>query len=198
MKLSPFFRHTVVATTLCCMANSASASDFYFGIGLGSGELDVNTRRLFAGVDANADSIDESVIAGEVMAGLQFENGVLAEIARDDFDSVGFPFAALFLGRLEYGATRVSAGYAPEPAGRFGFVGKLGLSFWGIDAVESPFLNPGDEERVSRDGQSLYLQLGGEFHVTKRWRLGVSYDLADTDVGNARALKLNTRYVFKP
>lgn len=192
-----FFRQAVVATIVGCVTTGVAASDFYLGIGLGGGDLDVDTRRLFSDPNDSGGSITDSLLASELSAGLQFDSGLLAEIARDDYESFSIPFAFLLAGTVDYGATRINVGYAHEPEGRFGFVGKVGLSFWDVDVTESPFANPGDEEVASRSGQSLYLQLGGEFHITQRWRVGASFDFTDTNVGSAQAFKLNMRYVFK-
>lgn len=187
------------ATLLCAFIASpfAAANDFYLGFGLGGGDVEASPAEFSDSPDVIDETAGDNVAASEVFAGLQFESGLLLEIARDDYDTLSIPFGTLFTGSVDYSATRLSVGIAPEPSGRFGFVGKLGLSFWDLELTESPFLNPGSEDRSSRNGEALYLQIGGEFHVTPRFRIGTSFDFTDTDAGNAQALKFNLRYVFK-
>lgn len=177
-------------------APAASANNFYLGFGFGGGDIEADAAEFSDNPDVLSDTAGEGVAASEIFAGMQFDSGLLLEVARDDYDTFDLFLTPLLQGDVNYSATRLSVGIAPETASRFGFVGKLGLTFWDLELTESPLANPGSEAVSSRDGTALYLQVGGEFRVTQGLRLGASFDYTDTDAGSAQAIKLNLRYLF--
>ncbi len=186
-------RAIVSAAALLLITSLAHAeADFYLGLGLGGGDVDLNGDVSGSGDFDTVDLGGERALTGEVTSGVQFNPGWLAELSIVDYENLSL----LLVDSVSYDAVRLGIGYAPQPTGRFGFVGKIGIAFWDLELRESPLFNSGSEATFNTDGEDLYLQVGGEFHATDRWRIGAAYDYSDADFGDVSALRLNTRYLF--
>ncbi|MEM6638493.1 MAG: outer membrane beta-barrel protein [Pseudomonadota bacterium] len=178
-------------------ANVAHADgQFYLGFGLGAGDVDAAPNAFISSPNVVDDQSTDTVFASEFLVGYQFDNGLTIDLAFDDYESTGILFAPLLTGQLKYNATRINLGYASKPSGRLSFVGKLGLNIYDLELTESPLLNPGPEDSLSQDGTSLYLELGGDWHISQNGRLGLSWSFTDTDAGDVSAIKLRYRYLF--
>ena len=191
-------RHLIAGLAFALASPAALAADFYLGLAIGSGDIEVDLGEFTENPDVVDELAGDGVLATELSLGWHFDSGVMLDLSLDEYDTFNFvPFTPLLVGNVDYSATRVAVGYAPRTEQRVNFVGKVGVAFYDLELTESPFLNPGSEDSASRNGESFFLQVGAEVRVMRSFNVGGHFDFSETDFGRASALRLQLRYTFK-
>ena len=192
------WRLLVAGAVLVFTSPAAQAADFYLALSVGGGDVEVDLGEFTDNPDVVDELAGDGVFGSELSLGWHFDSGLMLDLSQDEYDTFSFaPFAPLLIGKVDYSATRVAVGFAPKTENRVGFVGKLGVAFYDLELTESPFLNPGSEDTASRNGESIFVQLGAEVRVMRNFNVGGNFDFTEADFGRASALRLQLRYTFK-
>lgn len=180
----------VFACVFCFfIQHQVQAGDFYIGLGLGFGDVDIE-REFFPEVTSlTTDS--NSVLVTDALIGYEFDNGFFVDLGIESYDTINLLAIA---DETDLNTTRLGLGYVIPSESRFKFYGKTGINFWQLELTESIFLNPGPEAMGKRSGEDLFLQIGTEYHFNDRFRLGLSYDYSNNDFGETTGGKVTMKW----
>jgi hypothetical protein len=178
----------VLATVLSALPSAACLGQgVNLSLGGGAGDLSVDTGAISSGPE------DEDTFVGEFGVGYRFANNVLVEGS----GSSGFNVTALILGgSYEFQEARLMAGYAFPVTEKLHIVPTLGVSFWQLEAVESPlfFFLPIANQTTS--GTDAAWRLAGEYYFSPRFGAYFSYSGTRPDFGSFSLLSFGWKIQF--
>jgi hypothetical protein len=185
LKPSAYVLATVVAIfpSAACLGQGVNLL-----VGGGGGDLSVDTAAAIANSGGNEDTF-----VGELGVGYRFPNNVVIEGS----GSTGFNVTAFLLGgSYEFQEARVMAGYAFPVTEKLRLVPTLGMSFWQLDAVESPFLFFVPFARRTTSGTDAAWRLAGEYYFNQRFGAYFSYSGTRPDFGSFSLLSFGMKVQF--
>jgi hypothetical protein len=157
-------------------------------VGGGGGDLSVDTAAAVSNSGGNEDTF-----VGELGVGYRFANNVAIEGS----GSTGYNMTAFLLGgSYEFQEARVMAGYAFPVTEKLRLVPTLGVSFWQLEAVESPFLFFVPFARRTTSGTDAAWRFAGEYYFSPRFGAYFSYSGTRPDFGSFSLLSFGMKVQF--
>jgi hypothetical protein len=172
-----------VLPSLACVGQGINLS-----LGGGGGDLSVDTG---AAISNGAE--DEDTFVGEIGVGYRFANNVLIEGS----GSTGFNVTALILGgSYEFQEARLMAGYTFPVTEKLRIVPTLGVSFWQLEAVESPLFFFLPIANRTSSGTDAAWRLAGEYYFSQRFGAYFSYSGTRPEFGSFSLLSFGMKIQF--
>ena len=162
-------------------------SGFYFGVGVGSGNVEANFGDT--GIPNLPSSIDEDDTAYKIFAGFNFDLPSIILSVEAGYVDLGEPDIDVGVGDLVFDPTGIHLwGIAAYEAGPVDLFAKLGYIEWDLD-VELL------DESFSDSGSDMGYGLGLAFNAGPVQIRG-EYEMYDIDDGDASMLSLGLVYQF--
>jgi hypothetical protein len=178
----------IVFFLLLFVTLSSYAGDFYVTPGIGRGEIKVKPEYSFSGQKQTNNNFGLGAAVG-----YEFDSNVLVEshFYRSETDSIFSAFDS-----YRFSQTRFLIGYAFDVNLKFRIIPKIGYSQWDLDGEEGMFLNPGDEERSSIDGNTSFAQIDFEFPIRDWFSINTSYTNTNFDFGKVQTIHAGVKFKF--
>ena len=178
------FRVLVASILLIGLQFNLQAEGLYLGFGLGAGDVAIDAGS-FSEITSSEDT--DGVALNELVIGYEFNNNLALEVA--DYNR-GNLFSDTELDDVNLG---VIYNFPSQTSTNF-FV-KSGIKFWSLDFTRGGGLFSSGEPRTSKkSGEDIFIQLGLDYSFYDSFKLGVAYDLSNTEFGQIRGGKITFKW----
>ena len=174
----------ILVLTFSLSMQAIHAEGLYVGLGIGGGDVVVDAG-AFPEVTLSKDT--DGVLLSELILGYKFNNNLSIEVANYN--------RATFFGGTELDDVNLGLAYDFSSQSNTNFFVKSGVKFWSLDFTRgSGFFGSRDPRNVKRSGEDIFIQLGLDYSFSDRFKLGVAYDLSNTEFGQVRGGKLTFKW----